>query len=81
MRGGADMGMYPDPGNTGFQLVRRGAAQMTGGSRRPLGSVVRFACISCMEEFNEIQELASGTGYTDIVYLPKKNSSMPVFII
>ncbi|MCI9189435.1 MAG: hypothetical protein HFH84_07385 [Lachnospiraceae bacterium] len=28
-----------------------------------------------------MQELPSGTGYADIVYLPKKGSAMPVIVI
>lgn len=46
-----------------------------------LRSVIRFAYISCIDEFSEIQELPSGIGYADVVYLPKKNSSMPVMVI
>lgn len=43
--------------------------------------VIRFAYISCIEQFQEIQELPSGTGYADIVYLPKKGSAMPVMVV
>lgn len=40
-----------------------------------LRNVICNAYISCIEEFSEIQELPSGTGYTDVVYLPKKGYS------
>lgn len=50
-------------------------------NEQALRSVVRFAYISCIEKFQEIQELPSGKGYADIVYLPKKNTAMPVMVI
>lgn len=50
-------------------------------NEQALRSVIRFAYISCIDEFDEIQELPSGIGYADVVYLPKKNSSKPVMII
>lgn len=50
-------------------------------NEQALRSVVRLAYISCIDEFKEIQELPSGTGYADVVYLPKKNSSMPIMVI
>ena len=50
-------------------------------NEQALRSVIRFAYISCMEEFQEIQELPSGTGYADVVFLPKKCSQMPVMIV
>ena len=46
-----------------------------------LKSAVRFAYISCMDEFVKIEELPSGKGYADLVYLPKRGSSMPIMII
>ncbi len=50
-------------------------------NEQALRSVIRFAYISCMEQFKEIQELPSGTGYADVAYLPKKGSSMPVMLV
>lgn len=44
-------------------------------------SVIRFAYISCIEEYSEIQELPSGAGYADVVYLPKKGSKLPIMIV
>lgn len=43
--------------------------------------MIRFAYISCIEEYNEIQELPSGIGYADVVYLPKKDSALPIMVI
>jgi len=50
-------------------------------NEQALRSVIRFAYISCVEEFNEIQELPSGIGYADVVYLPKKHSAMPIMVV
>lgn len=50
-------------------------------NEQALRSVIRFAYISCIEQFQEIQELPSGVGYADVVYLPKKGSAMPVMVV
>lgn len=50
-------------------------------NEQALRSVIRFAYISCIDEFKDIQELPSGIGYADVVYLPKKKSSMPIMVI
>lgn len=50
-------------------------------NEQALRSVIRFAYISCIGQFTEIQELPSGKGYADIIYLPKKGSSMPILVI
>lgn len=50
-------------------------------NEQALRSVIRFAYISCVDEYLKIEELASGRGYADIVFLPKRNSSMPVLLI
>jgi hypothetical protein len=46
-----------------------------------LRSVIRFAYISCIDEFLRIEELPSGIGYADVVYLPKKGSTMPIMLV
>lgn len=50
-------------------------------NEQALRSVIKFAYLSCMEEFIEIQELPSGIGYADVVFLPKKSSNKPVMIV
>ncbi len=50
-------------------------------NEQALRNVIRFAYISCTDEFLRIEELPSGKGFADIVYLPKKNSSMPILLI
>jgi hypothetical protein len=46
-----------------------------------LRSVIRFAYISCIDEFLRIEELPTGIGYADVVYLPKNGSTMPIMIV
>jgi hypothetical protein len=58
-----------------------GTAPLFYNNEQALRSVIRFAYISCIDEFLKIEELASGRGYADIVYFPKKASSMPVILI
>ena len=50
-------------------------------NEQALRSIIRLAFISCIEQFREIQELPSGTGYADVVYLPKKKSAMPIIVV
>lgn len=50
-------------------------------NEQALRSVIRFAYISSIDEYDAIQELPSGIGYADVVYLPRKNSSKPIMII
>ncbi|MCI8567526.1 MAG: AAA family ATPase [Lachnospiraceae bacterium] len=50
-------------------------------NEQALRSVVRFAYYSSMDDYIEIQELASGTGYADMVFLPRKGSDKPLMIV
>jgi hypothetical protein len=50
-------------------------------NEQALRSVVKFAYISCIDEFLRIEELPSGKGYADVVYLPKKNSDKPIMLV
>lgn len=50
-------------------------------NEQALRSVIRFAYISCIEEYMEIQELSSGKGYADVVYLPRKVSDKSAMVI
>ena len=58
-----------------------GAAPMFYNNEQALRSVIRFAYISCVDEFIKIEELASGRGYADVVFYPKRASAMPVLLI
>lgn len=50
-------------------------------NEQALRSVIRFAYISSVDEFQEIQELPSGIGYADVVYIPKKESGKPALVV
>lgn len=45
-----------------------------------LRSTIRFAYITYLDEFIEIDEFPSGTGYADMVFMPKQGSTMPVIL-
>lgn len=50
-------------------------------NEQALRSTIRFAYIAAVDDYVEIQELPSGKGYADIVYIPKKTSNKPAMII
>lgn len=50
-------------------------------NEQALRSVIKRAYFSYEDEFVMFEELPSGSGYADIVYLPKKDSLMPALII
>lgn len=58
-----------------------GTAPIFYNNEQALRSVIRFAYLSCVDEYQEIQELPSGIGYADVVYIPKKGSALPPMII
>jgi hypothetical protein len=58
-----------------------GTAPLYYNDEQALRSVIRFAYISCIDEFLRIEELPTGHGYADVVYLPKKNSTMPIMVV
>lgn len=58
-----------------------GTAPLFYNNEQALRSVIRFAYLNAVDAFQEIQELPSGTGYADVVYLPKRGSSLPIMLI
>jgi hypothetical protein len=58
-----------------------GCAPLFYNDEQALRSVIRFAYISCVDEFVRIEELPTGFGYADVVYLPKKDSDLPIMLI
>lgn len=57
------------------------AIPLTYNSEEALRSTIRFAYITCVDEFIRIEELPSGHGYADMVFIPKNGSPMPVILI
>lgn len=46
-----------------------------------LRAAIRLAYLSCVDQYLRIEELPSGHGYADVVYLPKRRSALPAMII
>lgn len=46
-----------------------------------LRSVVRMAFLGAIDHYIEIQELSSGKGYADLVFIPRRNSNKPVLVV
>ena len=43
--------------------------------------VIKFAYIVCVDKYMKIEELPSGRGIADVVFLPKKNTDYPAMVI
>lgn len=50
-------------------------------NEQALRSVVRMAFLGAIDHYIEIQELVSGKGYADLVFIPRRNTSNPVLVI
>jgi hypothetical protein len=58
-----------------------GCAPIFYNNEQALRSVIRFAYISSVDEFLRVEELPSGRGYADVVYIPKQGSSKPIMVV
>ena len=58
-----------------------GVSPLLYNDEQALRSVVKFAYISCANNFTKIEELPSGHGYADVVYIPKDIKVFPVLLI
>lgn len=50
-------------------------------NEQALRSVVIMAYLSCVDHYVRFDELASGKGYSDILFLPNQTSAMPALLI
>ncbi len=50
-------------------------------NEQSLRSVIKLAFFAYKDKYTQLEELASGEGYADIVYLPKKAVDMPILVI
>ena len=50
-------------------------------NEQALRYVVKFAYLSAVDQYVKIEELPSGHGLADVVYLPKKRSPLPALLI
>jgi hypothetical protein len=78
----ATLAMDSDTVANAIELAHsEGTAPLFYNDEQALRSVIRFVYISCIDEYLRIEELPSGTGYADVVYLPKKNSAKPIMVV
>ena len=50
-------------------------------NEQSLRSVVRTAFLGAIDHYIEIQELPSGKGYADLVFIPRRNSNHPLLVV
>ncbi|MBR1622302.1 MAG: PD-(D/E)XK nuclease domain-containing protein, partial [Pseudobutyrivibrio sp.] len=50
-------------------------------NEQSLRYIVKMAYISCVDQYAKIEELPSGHGIADLVYLPKRRSKLPAMLI
>ncbi len=43
--------------------------------------MIKFAYIAAIDQYLKVEELPSGKGIADVVYLPKKRSALPALVI
>lgn len=56
-------------------------AQRKGIPQQALRYVIKFAYIAAMGQYLKVEELPSGKGIADVVYLPKRKSMLPAMIV
>ncbi|MDO5132842.1 MAG: AAA family ATPase [Eubacteriales bacterium] len=50
-------------------------------NEQSLRYVVKMAYISCVDQYARVEELPSGHGIADVVFLPKRRSALPAMIV
>ena len=50
-------------------------------NEQSLRGTIKLAYFAYRDQYIQLEELAGGAGYADIVYLPKKNSEYPALVI
>ena len=50
-------------------------------NEQSLRYVVKMAYISCVDQYAKVEELPSGHGIADVVFLPRRRSSLPAMIV
>ena len=50
-------------------------------NEQSLRYVVKMAYISCVDQYAKIEELPSGHGIADVVFLPRRRSTLPAMIV
>lgn len=63
------------------EIHNSGTAILQYNDEQALRSVVKFAYISCVNDYAPVEEMPSGKGFADLVYIPKKTTSLPALLI
>ena len=50
-------------------------------NEQSLRYVIKMAYISCVDQYARVEELPSGNGIADVVFLPKRRSSLPAMVV
>ncbi len=50
-------------------------------NEQALRSLIHFAYIAAVDDYVQIQELPSGNGYADVVFIPRKGSERPAMVV
>lgn len=50
-------------------------------NEQALRYVIKFAYVVCVDQYMRIEELPSGNGIADVVFIPKKNSNLPAMVV
>ncbi|MBO4395164.1 MAG: AAA family ATPase [Eubacterium sp.] len=50
-------------------------------NEQSLRYVIKMAYISCVDQYAKVEELPSGHGLADVVFLPKRRSTLPAMIV
>ncbi len=50
-------------------------------NEQALRYVIKFAYIAAVDQYLKVEELPSGKGIADVVYLPKRNSTLPALVV
>lgn len=50
-------------------------------NEQSLRYAVKFAYIVCIDKYMKVEELASGKGLADVVYIPKSDTALPALVI
>ena len=65
-----------------FERVREtGYAPVFYNDEQALRYAIKFAYLSCVDQYLRIEELPSGRGLADVVFIPKRRSTLPAMIV
>ena len=66
----------------GIEAVRESSyAPVFYNDEQALRYVIKFAYIVCVDQYLRVEELPSGIGIADVVFIPKKRSTLPAMLI